>query len=61
MNIDFALDFDTEEVDVVVDNAYKVKAAKTEDGVKYYNFDRIDDDEVMDKIKQMCNVILTLC
>lgn len=61
MNLIFDIDFDSEELSLIVDDTYSVKAYIGEDGkIRYKNFDRIDNDTVQDKLKDICKELLQL-
>ncbi len=52
MDLNFSIDIDAESIEVVVDNAYTIKAAIDDDGsYKFVGLHRLDNDELADLIK----------
>ena len=60
MDIIFNSDFDTEEVYAVVDNSIKIRMFKDGDHFKFKNFEKLDDDVLQRKLKQICKLLLSL-
>lgn len=62
MTIDFSLDDDSEEVDVVLNNQIVLRASRDLNGRVVFgkNFSRIDDDELAQLIRSTCEKLLAL-
>jgi len=60
MDIIFNIDFESEEVHAVVDNSIKVKMIKDGESYKFKNFDKLDDDVLQRKLKNICKLLLSL-
>jgi hypothetical protein len=61
MDISFDIDFDTEEINIIVDNTLTLRAYKNSDGrTVYKRFENIESDDVQDKIKSVCAILFTL-
>lgn len=59
MDFNFSIDFDAEEVYVVIDNATTLVVTKDDCSYIYKNFEKIED-TLQDKLKQICKILLTL-
>jgi hypothetical protein len=61
MELSFTVDLDAEEIHIVVDNMSTLKAYKnTDNKIMYKNFDKLDTDDLQDKVKEIC-IILFSC
>ena len=60
MDLNFNIDFDSAEIHGVVDGSISFAVIKDDEEYNYKNFDRIDDDELQDKIKEVCRILLSL-
>jgi hypothetical protein len=63
MNIDFSIDEDAGEVNIIFDNQISLKVIKTGDDFQdftFSNFHRVDDDNVAQLIKSFARSVLLL-
>ena len=60
MDIIFNIDFEAEEVHAIVDNSIKVRMFKDGESYKFKNFEKLDDDVLQRKLKQICKLLLSL-
>lgn len=60
MDLNFSIDFDAYEVHGVIDGSITFSVIQDDDGYRYKNFERIDDEYVQDKIKEVCRMLLTI-
>jgi hypothetical protein len=60
MDLTFNIDFDAAEVHVIVDNHLTLSVFQDDDEYTYKNFEKLDDETVQSKLKQVCKVLLTL-
>ena len=60
MDLNFSIDLDAGEVYGVVDNSVVFTVIKDDDEFIFKNFDRIDDDEVQEKLRAVCKILLTI-
>lgn len=62
MTLDFSLDDDSEEVDVVLDNQIVLRASRDLNGRVVFgkNFSKIDDDELAQLVRFTCEKLLAL-
>ena len=60
LDINISIDFDAEEVHIIVDNSITIYASADDDGVKFHNFHKIDDENLADLLKQYCRLAFNL-
>jgi len=60
MDLNFSLDLDTQEIYIIVDNSTYVSVIRDEDTYHYTNFKKLGDEDIQEKIKQVCAILFTL-
>ncbi len=60
MDLTFSIDLDAGEVHGVVDNSIVFTVIKDDDDFVFKNFDRIDDEQVQEKLRAICEILLTI-
>lgn len=60
MDLSFSIDFDAAEVHGVIDGSITFTVIRDDESYIYRNFDRIDDDYVQDRIKEVCKILLAI-
>lgn len=64
MTFDISLDLEEQVIRIVVDDAGTITAAKShgEDGdeITYYRLNKLESEEVQEKIKRVCEILFTL-
>lgn len=60
MDLNFSIDLDAGEVHGVIDNSIVFAVIRDDDDYVYKNFDRIDDDDLQEKLKEISKILLTI-
>lgn len=60
MDILFNIDFEAQEIYAVVDNSIKLTVIKNDTHFKFKNFEKLDDDILQQKLKNICKLLLAL-
>lgn len=60
MDINFSIDFDRDEVHVLIDHSLSLTIIRDDDSYSYRGFDKIDDEDVQAKLKRIAKIIFEL-
>ena len=61
MNLEFEIDFESEEIHLLMNNSIKITALKDEDGsIIYRGIDKITSIELQDKLKKLVKILFTI-
>lgn len=60
MDLNFNLDLDAGELHVIIDGSITFSVISDDDGFRYRNLDRLDDEELQEKLKTICQILLSL-
>jgi len=54
MTFEFTYDTETEEIHIIYDNSVALKASQENGYCTFYNFEKIDDEEIENVLKKLC-------
>lgn len=62
MTFDISLDLEEQVIRIVVDDSGTISAMKNhhDDGITYYRLNKLEDEELQEKIKRVCEILFTL-
>ena len=58
MNINFDINDEFDEVDIIFDDTCTLKATLVDDKVKFFGFSKIDDAELASSLERVCKTLL---
>ncbi len=61
MNLDFEVDFDAQDISLIIDNSISLSAYKeVDDSIIFNKFNRIESLDLQDKLKEICRILFTI-